>query len=101
MNQKTYLQTQTAIARLAEILSALPLEDFVAALETADSIGPFLDATAWIQAQGPMKEIREIALAMLRVKSARLKVRATQPVEITKANTFCAEQWLRMITQDG
>jgi hypothetical protein len=65
-----YELTQELMINYGRIFAAMPIEDFLAKLERADTVGPFLDPSLWMRGHKAMDEIREIAKGALAFKKS-------------------------------
>jgi len=64
MDKKDYIDTQTKIITMSQIVSELPLQKFISAIDQADTLGPLIDPTLWIQGQNQMKKVKKLAQAL-------------------------------------
>lgn len=58
----------------ARIIAMLPLEDWINAMNRADSLGIMIDPTLWIKGHKKMDKIREVIEAALPLKRCVLKL---------------------------
>lgn len=68
MTREEYQDTQANVLTIARIALLLPLEEFVAAIDHADAVGPILDPTLYRAGMGKMQQVRELAVAVQRVQ---------------------------------
>lgn len=66
----------------ARIIAMLPLEDWLAAMNKADTIGSILDPTLWMKAHEKMDKIKSIVEAALVLKQAVMKLQPELKKEI-------------------
>ena len=66
MTGEEYLQTQSQIMAMANIVTGIPLRKFITDAERADTIGPILDPTLWIRGHDNLATILDIARSLLR-----------------------------------
>ncbi len=66
MTDEEYLQTQSQIMAMANIVTGMLLREFIANAEKADTIGPLLDPTLWIRGHDTLATILDIARSLLR-----------------------------------
>lgn len=52
------------IMTLASIVADMPLQEFIAAAEHGDTIGPFIDPTLWREASATIGEILDLARSL-------------------------------------
>lgn len=64
MDEILYIQTQEDISLLARTVLKMPLKEFIAAAEHADSIGPYVDPTLWIKAAPKLGDILDLARSL-------------------------------------
>lgn len=55
---------QQTISVMAMIVAGLPLDDYIAAANYADSVGPVLDPTLWRRGHEKLADIRRMAEAL-------------------------------------
>lgn len=70
MNQEEYLQTQQNILTVSGLIASMPLREFIAAGERADTIGPFLDPTLYREAGANLGDILDLARGLRNVQVA-------------------------------
>ena len=63
MDKETYAATQQILLDIARKVVLLQLDDFLAAIERADTLGPILDPTLYRAGVGSMMKIERIASA--------------------------------------
>lgn len=76
MDAATYEGLQQQLVLFGAIVAEWPLEDFIAAIDHADTIGPIVDPTLWIRGQKAMSQVRQLAAGALEFKRAAVNVRA-------------------------
>lgn len=64
MNRIDYEMTQQQIVFIGSLVKGLPLDEFIAAIDHADSIGPILDPTLWMRGNKEMMKIRDLAAGL-------------------------------------
>ena len=64
MNRIDYEMTQQQIVFIGSLIKGLPLDEFIAAIDHADSIGPILDPTLWMRGNKEMMKIRDLAAGL-------------------------------------
>ena len=64
MDRDEYELIQNQIMLLGSAVKDLNLDDFIAEIDRADTIGPILDPTAWINGRETMYQIRQLAVAL-------------------------------------
>jgi hypothetical protein len=72
------------LARWGKMIAILPLEDWLAAIDKADALGPFIDPTMWMQGHDKMAEIRKIIAAALPLKRAIIAIQPKIMAELEK-----------------
>lgn len=70
MENRDYLRTQIAVIELAAQTTRLPLEEFMRAMNRAETVAPMLDPTLYRAAQNNFEALREVARAALKLKAA-------------------------------
>ncbi len=68
MNQEEYLQTQTSLLMIEEIVKKLELREFLQWIGRADALGPILDPTLYREASESMDHIRKIAEVVIQLQ---------------------------------
>lgn len=68
MDQETYRNTQEMLFLQAALIREMPLEEFIEAIDRANTLGPFLATQDWIKAADNLDHIRALAESMLKVK---------------------------------
>ena len=63
MDKDEYFQTQWQLVLQAQLIIGLDLDGFLAAIEQAESFGPILDPTLFIQGGKRLEEVKRLALA--------------------------------------
>lgn len=61
MNEEQYIQTQSQILLLVQIVHDLPLCEFIDAGRHAMNIGPIVDPTLWIKASANLADVVHLA----------------------------------------
>jgi len=79
MDREIYSQTQEKLHEISQMVAILPLEEFIAAINTAETLGPILDPTLFRNAQGNLATINAIAVEALRFQNALKKVYGWAP----------------------
>ena len=64
MDRDKYELIQNQIMLLGSAVSDLDLDQFIEAIDRADSVGPILDPTLWIKTHDTMYQIRKLAVAL-------------------------------------
>lgn len=64
MDDEQYIATQSQLLLLAKIVKDMDLVGFVSRINKAESIGPILDPTQYIQAQGNLEKIKNLATSL-------------------------------------
>jgi len=64
MDRDEYELIQNQIMLLGSAVKDLDLDDFIAEIDHADTVGPILDPTAWIKGHDTMYQIRKLAVAL-------------------------------------
>lgn len=64
MDREEYELTQNQIMLLGSAVKDLDLDDFIAEIDHADTVGPFIDPTMWIKGHESMYQIRKLAVAL-------------------------------------
>lgn len=64
MNRIDYEMTQQQIVFIGSLVKGLPLDEFIAVIDHADSIGPILDPTLWMRGNKEMMKIRDLAAGL-------------------------------------
>jgi len=73
MNAEQYETTQSQLLTLAGLVKLMPLQDFIAAADHAETIGPFVDPTLFIQAGKKLAAIKYLARALKHFQDAVIK----------------------------
>ena len=68
MTKEEYMATQQQVLMLASLTRELPLEDLLDWISRAESVGPVMNPTLYMQARGNMELVKELARALLTVK---------------------------------
>lgn len=97
MTPEVYAKTQTALARIAEILACMPLEEFLEMARRAESVGAVVDPTLYRQASPALEKVIEIADAALVLKQVRLAHRVENPLHVQMMNRTAGEMFLEML----
>lgn len=64
MDEHEIRQVQTLLGVTARAVMTMRLEEFLAALEMAETVGPFVDPTAWIAGSDNMQQWHKLAKAL-------------------------------------
>ena len=64
MDRDEYELIQNQIMLLGSAVKDLDLDDFIAEIDHADTVGPFIDPTMWIKGHDTMYQIRQLAVAL-------------------------------------
>ena len=64
MNKTDYEITQQQIIFIGMLVKGLPLDEFIAAIDRADTVGPIVDPTPWMRGNKEMMKIRELAAGL-------------------------------------
>jgi hypothetical protein len=83
MTNDQYKFTQELILQYAKVIRVMPLEQFIDAINLADTAGVILDPTAWMKGEKAMHQIKHLAEALLGVKRIANKI-IDDSVEIKK-----------------
>ena len=75
MKAEQYMQTQHQLMVIASLVAEMPLEEFLADIQKADSVGPILNPSLWIAGNEKMQMVKQLAQAALDVKTVTLKHR--------------------------
>ncbi len=70
MNKTAYLQTQTHLQSLAQIVKDMPLYDFIKAINRAETTGPIVDPTLYREGSENLTKIKRLAQALLPFQKA-------------------------------
>ena len=70
MDEAKYIETQMQLAALVTIVRGMPLEEFVATIKSAETVGPFLDPTLMMVAYDKLRVVKSHAQAALDFKRA-------------------------------
>lgn len=65
MKKEDYLTVQQQLRALAQIVVDMPLADFINEITRAETIGPIIDPTLYIQASNNLTKLRELAETLL------------------------------------
>lgn len=68
IDRATYLSVQANLIGFASIISEMPLEDVIAAIDQSDAVGPVLDPTLYREGSEQMQKYKEVVEAFKRVK---------------------------------
>lgn len=85
MDQRSYIVTQQLLVNLGRAVQALPLDDFLEAIEKADAAGPALDPTLYRAGSGTMHDFRDLAEGAKLFKAAVDKVSARTAAKAAQA----------------
>lgn len=58
----------TLLANYARIIAMLPLETWLEAINRAEAVGPIVDPTLWIKANGNMADVKRLIQAAMPLK---------------------------------
>lgn len=72
LSKEEYLNTQHRLVIARALLDELPLGDFLADIERADAVGPFLDPTLYREGMGELDKVRRLATAALQFQRCEL-----------------------------
>lgn len=64
MKQEEYMTIQHMLFTMGAVVSECDLTGFIAAIDKADTVGPFTDPTLWMKSQRQMMKIREMAVEL-------------------------------------
>ena len=64
MDRDEYELIQNQIMLLGSAVKDLDLDGFIAEIDHADTIGPFIDPTLWIKGHDTMYQIRKLAAGL-------------------------------------
>ena len=64
MDREEYELIQNQIMLLGSAVKDLDLDGFISEIDHADTVGPFIDPTKWIQAHDTMDQIRDLAVGL-------------------------------------
>ncbi len=70
MEPQKYIQTQILILEIGKVTKQLDLENFLAAISSAEAVTPMLDPTMYRKAAGNLAVIKKLAEALVPVKDA-------------------------------
>lgn len=98
MNQERYQRTQVAICRLSEIIRQLPIEEFIEAINTADTLGPILDPTLYREGGEKMMEIKRLAEPMVVITRQRNRMREKSSDQVNQINGASASALISILT---
>lgn len=73
MDRQEYLRVQMLAVTLGQEVAKLPLEDVIAKIAVAESMGPVLDSRLYKQGIDQLERYKELATALLTVKSVSLR----------------------------
>jgi len=65
MDRAKYLEVQRQLVRLAGEVRDMPLGEFLLAIDHADTVGPILHPSLWIDGHSTMMRFRDLAEALL------------------------------------
>lgn len=74
MRAEEYASTQMQIVTFANLVLDMPLDEFLRAINRADTLGPIFDPTLWIKGQEKMHEVERLARALSGFQSAAIAV---------------------------
>ncbi len=80
MLKEQYAAVQGQLLAIVSIVAEMPLQEFIAAGERAQSIGPFIDPTLWQKGTKQLDGVMRLAIA-LRVFQMEME---RQMVEVSK-----------------
>jgi hypothetical protein len=72
------------LAQYGKMITMLPLEDWLAAIDKADALAPFVDPTLWMRGHDKMAEIRKIIEAAMPLKRAILALQPKLRAELER-----------------
>ena len=68
MDKHIYEATQAQLTAVACIVSDMPLEEFINAIEHAETVGPILNPTLYLQTADTVGHLKDMAWALLEFK---------------------------------
>jgi hypothetical protein len=74
MTEEEYLTMQSQLFTLASLVRGLPLEEFLLRINHAETIGPILDPTLYLQAGDKLAKIKRLAEGLHDFQRAVLEV---------------------------
>lgn len=74
MKSEVYLQIQMQLMNLVAIVRDMPLEEFIASADRAESVGPIFDPTLYQQVQHNLGQIKRLAKALLEFKKVVMEI---------------------------
>lgn len=75
VSNEEYQEIQSRIALVATLTRGLPLNEFIAAAETASAVGPIIDPTLYIQGGKKLEAITELARSLRAFQATEERIR--------------------------
>lgn len=64
MKKEQYAEVQAQLLSVVAIVADMPLQEFIQAGEYAQSIGPFINPTLWMQGNKKLDGVMKLAIAL-------------------------------------
>ena len=64
MTKIEYQQTQQTLLSMIPLVATMPLEEFIQAINSSETLGPILDPTLYMKAGDNLKLIKKLAIAL-------------------------------------
>ncbi len=82
MTPEEYIRVQNQFGVIGALVVSLPLDEFIAAAEKADVVGPFVDPTLWMKGHDKLGDVLDIARALRNLKNIYVTKSALQSERI-------------------
>jgi len=73
MDKKDYINTQNTLIMIHGMLQGLDLAEFIDSINRAETIGPILDPTLYMEGHKKMGNIKKLAEKALELQSVKLR----------------------------
>lgn len=67
LTEDQYMDVQNELLMLCSLMARLPLEEFLEDINRAETVGPIVDPTLYIQGREPLSQIKSLAEAASKV----------------------------------
>jgi hypothetical protein len=97
MDQVSYVRTQKALLSICRMVSTLPLDEYLAAINRAEVTGPILDPTLWQKGHEKMEQVKRLAEAVAHVQHLLVgmsEAAGSPATEISVASQALPFEWV-------
>jgi hypothetical protein len=88
LSREQYIAVQDCLVALGQVVARLPLAEFLAQIERADSVGAVLDPTLYRAAAGKLDAVRDLAFRFRAVQAEALKQAPTLAGPIVESELY-------------